>query len=137
MASPHLHHPSSLESLEGLIRLSSSPPLEHEERIRARSRFYEILNRYENRTNVLSNGQYSRTKLLQLTYEYAISEKSKDHVLRAFFNAIGLPMEEDGVGLSKEEEDGILPKLVGFADFLIDNFFLPREPVCSSLKSCR
>ncbi|KAK5989035.1 hypothetical protein PT974_10533 [Cladobotryum mycophilum] len=115
-----------MASLEELIIFSSDPPIEDDERIQARTRFYGILKHYENGASIMLNGQYSRTKLLQLTYEYAISDKSKDSVLRAFFNAVGLSMNEqdDDVDLStKETEDRILSKLIGFADFLIDNFF--------------
>ncbi|KAG8413153.1 hypothetical protein J3459_015720 [Metarhizium acridum] len=87
MASAHHRHKSSLE---GFISFSSSPPLEIDERALAAERFFEIIEHYEN--NKLSNGQYNRPKLLRLTYEYATSEKSKDNILQAFFNALSLPI---------------------------------------------
>jgi hypothetical protein len=123
MASAHHRHQ---DSLERLLKFSPSPPLELNKSIQARDRFYEILQHYEN-TPSIPNGPYNRLKLLRTTYDYAISEKSKDNVLRAFFNAVGLSMDEqDGLNFStKEVEDEIFSKLVGFADFLIDNFFLP------------
>ncbi|KAL7793095.1 hypothetical protein V8C37DRAFT_112446 [Trichoderma ceciliae] len=125
MASAHHRHQ---DSLERLLKFSPSPPLELNKRIQARDRFYEILQHYEN-TPSIPNSPYNRLKLLRTTYDYAISEKSKDNVLRAFFNAVGLSMDEqDGLDFStKEVEDQIFSKLVGFADFLIDNFFLPSS----------
>ncbi|OAA37386.1 hypothetical protein NOR_07085 [Metarhizium rileyi] len=124
MASAHHRHQSSLD---GFISFSSSPPLETGERALAAEIFFEIIEHYEN--NKPSDGPYNRLKLLHLTYEYATSEKSKDNILQAFFNAISLPInQESNIDFSiKETEELILAKLSGFADYLIDNFFLPLK----------
>ncbi|KAK8912920.1 hypothetical protein H634G_09777 [Metarhizium anisopliae BRIP 53293] len=68
-------------------------------------------------------------------HEFAIPGQSKDHFLQAFFNAIGSSIQEqDEVDLSDNEtEKRIREKAVGFADYLIDNFFLPREPCLAFL----
>ncbi|KIE01369.1 hypothetical protein MAJ_02710, partial [Metarhizium majus ARSEF 297] len=124
-SAPHHRHQSSLE---GVINFSSSPPLGDDDRFVAIERFYQIVEHYEN-NQFTSTGPYNRPKLLRLTYEYATSEKSKDNILQAFFNAVGLSMnEQDNVDFSnKETEECILEKLMGFSDYLIDNFFLPLK----------
>lgn len=69
-----------------------------------------------NPNTIVTSYSDSRTNLQRL----------EDNVLKAFFNTIGLPMNEPGdVHFSKDNEDNILVKLAGFADYLIDNFFLP------------
>ena len=112
--------------LEGLPKFLSCAPLVLNDRIQARHRFYDILQHYEDSKNV-PKGPYNRLTLLRAMYDYAISERSKDNVLRAFFNAIGLSMDEqdDLSFLNKEIDDQIYSKLTEFADFLIDSFFLP------------
>lgn len=124
MASAHHRHQSSLE---GVISFSSSPPLDNDERVWATKRFYQIVEHYEKNEITTANGSYNRPKLIRLTYEYATSEKSKDSVLQAFFRAISLQMNDtNDVDFSiKEEEELILTNLAGFADYLINNFFLP------------
>lgn len=123
MAVPHHRHQASLESI---FRVSSSPPLEASQHEQAHGRFKEILDHYEG--TVPPNRQYKRPELLRLTYNYASGGKSKDNVLRAFFNAISLSIDENtSVDFSdKETEQRISNKLIRFADFLIENFFLPR-----------
>ncbi|KHN98980.1 uncharacterized protein MAM_03442 [Metarhizium album ARSEF 1941] len=124
MAMPLLRHQSSLE---GFINFSSSTPLQDIERLQAKTLFYKIVVYYENQTNITTNRPYNRPKLVRLTYEYAITEASRDNVLRSFFDSIGLSMSGD-VDLScKETEANVWYSLKGFADFLIDNFFLPLK----------
>ncbi|KAG8407060.1 hypothetical protein J3458_020555 [Metarhizium acridum] len=126
MASAHHRHQSSLE---GIIDFSSSPPREDHDRTLAIEKFYHIIEHYENNPSTFSSGQYSRPKLLRLTYEYATSEKSKNNVLEAFFQAVGLSINQlnDIDFLNEETENGLLEKLIGFADYLFDNFFLPLK----------
>ncbi|KAK9437233.1 hypothetical protein VB005_08217 [Metarhizium brunneum] len=62
-------------------------------------------------------------------HEFAASGKSKNHFLHAVFNAIGSSIQEqDDVDLSDNKtEHRIREKVVEFADYLIDNFFLPPK----------
>ncbi|KID77229.1 uncharacterized protein G6M90_00g099530 [Metarhizium brunneum] len=126
MASAHHRHQNSLE---GILDFSSSPPLREDERALAESRFRQIIEHYEAYERPPPNTRYNRIELIRSTYNFARSGESKDNVLRAFFSAVGLPMKEPGdVDFSaKEIEDDILAKLTGFADYLIDNFFLPLK----------
>ncbi|EFY85509.1 hypothetical protein MAC_08456 [Metarhizium acridum CQMa 102] len=124
MAKPLHRHQSSLE---GFVNFSSSTPLQDTERLQARTLLYKIVQHYENQSNITTNSPYNRPKLLRLTFEYATTEESKDNVLRAFFNSIGLSMTGD-VDLScKKTEANVWFSIKGFADSLIDNFFLPLK----------
>ncbi|KAF5132772.1 hypothetical protein E5D57_003392 [Metarhizium anisopliae] len=109
--------------------------MEHDDRGVAEQRFYRIAIHYENNQPTLPGGQYNHPKLLGLMHEFAIPEKSKDHFLQAVFNAIGSSIQEqDDVDLSDNKtEHRIREKVVEFADYLIDNFFLPREPCLAFL----
>lgn len=69
---------------------------------------------------------YDRPKLVRLVYEYA-SGKSKDNVLRALFDAMKLLLNDDAAIDFSNDETAMLNGLVGFADHLIDNFFLPLK----------
>ncbi|KAG8416385.1 hypothetical protein J3458_006975 [Metarhizium acridum] len=132
MAKPLHRHQSSLE---GFVNFSSSTPLQDTERLQARTLLYKIVQHYENQSNITTNSPYNRPKLLRLTFEYATTEESKDNVLRAFFNSIGLSMTGD-VDLScKKTEANVWFSIKGFADSLIDNFFLPRESSCLKIPS--
>ncbi|KAL2018720.1 hypothetical protein VTK56DRAFT_426 [Thermocarpiscus australiensis] len=144
MASPLHRHQSSLE---GVINFSTEPPLETEVRTKARRRFFHIINHFEDLETERSN-QYNRPRLVRLTYEFALSEASKDNVLRAFFRAVALPIAGDeNVDLAdKNIEDGIRSALIGFAEHLFENFFLPlkasgrRTPLaipCMAFRSSR
>ncbi|KAK2591443.1 hypothetical protein QQS21_010852 [Conoideocrella luteorostrata] len=126
MASAHHRHQNSLE---GILDFSSSPTLREDERALAESKFRQIIEHYGADESAPPNTEYNRIELVRSTYDFARSGESKDNVLQAFFSAIGLPMNEPGpVDLSiKETEDNILAKLAGFADYLMDNFFLPLK----------
>lgn len=115
---PHLRHPSSLE---GLIDSFPAEPLDIDIRAQASRRFLAIVGHFE---AVGDNGnQYNRASLVRLTYEYVRSEESRDTFLRAFFGSMELPMEgEEDVDLSH-----LGPMLFSFADYLMDNFFLPSR----------
>ncbi|KAF2458290.1 hypothetical protein BDY21DRAFT_284527 [Lineolata rhizophorae] len=129
MALPLHRHQSSLE---GLINFSTEPPLEAGRRAKARRRFYQIVNHFEpidNDNSSNNNNEYNRPRLVRLTYEYARSEESKDNVLRAFFQSMLLPInsDEDIDFTDKNLEDEVHSTLIGFADYLVDNFFLPLK----------
>ncbi|KAF2967331.1 hypothetical protein GQX73_g6277 [Xylaria multiplex] len=146
----HRHQPS----LEGIINFSELPPLEH--RAEAQRRFYHIVNHFETRNDGGGGGDnnnnaarsstvrtrrtghdYSRPRLVRLTYEYARSEASRDYFLRAFFQSMSLPMSGDENGDEEEEADvdltnreleaDLCSTLFSFADYLLDNFFLPLK----------
>ncbi|EFY90018.1 hypothetical protein MAC_04000 [Metarhizium acridum CQMa 102] len=119
MAAPHLRHQNSLE---GFVNLSSSPPLPANIRTQADHRFQEIMERFRDRDPDRSS-KYDRPKLINLIYRYAISQKSRDNILRAVFRALELPIEGDAVDFSTET--ALLLRLIGFADHLVDNFFMP------------
>jgi hypothetical protein len=135
MASPHHRHQSSLE---GVINFSNKSPLGVDERAQAKRRFYHIVNHFE-ATDDGSSGssgtstRYNRPLLIRLTYEYARSEVSQDGFLQAFFQTMALSMDQD-VDLSDEKlEEEVRSTLVGFADYLMDNFFLPCKPWSDTL----
>ncbi|TWU70761.1 hypothetical protein ED733_001838 [Metarhizium rileyi] len=119
MAAPHHRHQNSLE---GFVNLSSSPPLSDNVRLQADHRFQEIMERFRDKDPDRSS-RYDRPKLVDLVYRYAISQKSKDNILRAVFRALELPMEGDAVDFSTET--ALLLRLIGFADHLVNNFFMP------------
>lgn len=119
---PHHRHQSSLE---GIISFSPTPAFDAAERTVARRRFYRIINHFQD-ANESCHSQYSRPVLIRLTYEYARSEESRDLFLRAFFKSIGLPVISDNDSDFANKE-GLSSAIAIFADYLIDNFFLPCE----------
>lgn len=130
MAPPSpLHRHQS--SLEGILDFSATPPLEADQRLQARQRFYHIINHFEAYPDSKnsSNNQYDRVKLVRLTYEHARSEESKGNFLRAFFQSMTLPIGgkgEDDIDFSDADlTAGLRTSLFGFAEYLFDNFFLP------------
>lgn len=123
--SPHHRHQSSLE---GIIDFSSRPSLDANRHAEAERKFHRIVNHFEARNpNESNDGRYNRPKLVGLTYEYTRPE-SKDIFLRAFFHAMALPIDgEDNIDFGNIElEDDLRLALSSFADYLFDNFFLPR-----------
>lgn len=122
---PHHRHQSSLE---GVIHFSPELPLDAGQRARAKGKFYSIVNHFE--ADAIKSGNtsnpYDRPKLVRLTYEYALSEESRDIFLRAFFQAMALSMDgTDDFDLNNDEE--LRSVLFSFADYLFDNFLLPRK----------
>ncbi|KAK3933822.1 hypothetical protein QBC46DRAFT_401156 [Diplogelasinospora grovesii] len=121
--SPHHRHQSSLE---GIICFSSEPALEAGERARARQKFYRIIDHFRAADGSRSGGcQYNRPLLIRLTYEHARSEESQDIFLRAFFQSMALSVDsENDLDFENNEQD-LGSALSRFADYLLDNFFLP------------
>ncbi|KAI0448239.1 hypothetical protein F5B21DRAFT_224460 [Xylaria acuta] len=126
-------------SLEGLIDFSTEVlSLESSQRTNAQHRFYRIAKHFEtdgpvndsnhhhhhhhHHNNDRKTTRYSPSRLVRLTYEHALSEQSRDSFLRAFFSALALSI--DG---QQEEDDleDLRSPFFGFADYLLDNFFLP------------
>ena len=67
--------------------------------------------------------------MVRAIYDFARVGELKDNILQAFFSAIGLPLNKPGdIDFSTMEvEDNILAKLTRFANYLINNFFLPYK----------
>ncbi|KIH87477.1 hypothetical protein SPBR_05011 [Sporothrix brasiliensis 5110] len=133
MTSPVPHHRHQA-SLEDVIDLSPQPPLGPSQRARARRIFYRIAERFEAAEPPIDPRArpptYSQPLLVRLTFEYARSEESRDIFLRAFFKAMALDLDaaEGGDDPDPELDFGELrPLFVGFADYLMDNFFLPLK----------
>lgn len=122
MASAHRRH---RDLLEHLINFPSSPPLTEEVRDQAETRFRTIIDHF--RGHDPSNNEYDRTALVRYTYEYALTEKAKDNLLQAFFVSMAMPLSDTvDIALDDEEkEHEVWLNLTGFADYLLNNFFLP------------
>jgi HNH endonuclease len=145
-ASPRIL-PRRRSSLEGFIDFSIQPLFSSaEERARAKDEFDRIVNHFggatcipliinptTNNTNNTNsdNDEYNRPLLIRLTYEYACSEESQDMFLQAFFKSMALSMNGDSPDLHDiEVEEELRSVLFGFADYLLDKFFLPLR-ACS------
>ncbi|KAI5917332.1 hypothetical protein F4810DRAFT_696845 [Camillea tinctor] len=118
MASPHHCHQSSLE---GIINFSPEHPLDTDLRDHATSRFHIICKHFDDITG-MPKEEFSRPKLILYTYQYSLSQQSKDHFLRVFFHAIYLPIDDNSEDIDYPE---IRPKFFDFGDYLFNNFFLP------------
>lgn len=116
--SPHHRHQASLEGVINLF--AATPALSHQERQEATRVFTAIVDAYEPSQN---QEPYKQVTLVRLTYEYARSEASKDNFLRFFFHHTQIPTDasEGDLAFNSDYE----PRLVAFADTLIENFFLP------------
>lgn len=119
-ASP-LHHQQSL--LEGIIDFTAEPPLRTDQRSVATAKFNRIIDYYDI-PGVRNSCPYNRSRLIRFTHQYALSEQSQDNLLRVFFGAINLSVDnnEDIVF-----DDELQSKFFGFADYLLDSFFLPLK----------
>ena len=124
MASPHHRHQFSLEEI---IDFDALPPLTDDVRTKARAQFYHIVGHFEAAYTRRHRGPYNRPALVRLTFEYARPGLSQDNFLRAFFPAMALSMDDpqnpDLDNPSLEQE--LCDTLTRFAEFLVDNFFLP------------
>jgi hypothetical protein len=123
--SPHHRHQSSLEGV-----IDFSPPterLELDQRANAIQIFSQIIGHYER--SQTKNGPYKRITLIRLTYEYVLSEISQENFLRYFFQQMAIPIEKDMHfdDWDTEQKSELESSLTAFADFLVDNFFLPCE----------
>ncbi|KAL7784893.1 hypothetical protein V8C37DRAFT_395026 [Trichoderma ceciliae] len=121
---PHLRHQSSLE---GIIDFSQGPLLTSEQHAKAKRKFYQIVNHFINAR--CNHGQYNRPLLIRYTYEYALSEKSQNIFLNAFFQSIALSVDdENGLDFTnKEMVEELGSMFSNFSEYLMDNFFLPLK----------
>lgn len=111
---------------------SSREPLDAEEEALAKAKFYLIIDLYSKRRR--DRSKYKRHLLVRYTYEYALSEESRIHFLQIFFQALELTIDgEARVNLSdKAQANQLWLKISAFADFLVDNFYLPRATLFCS-----
>lgn len=116
---------------------TSREPLDAEGNALAKAKFYRIIDLYSKRKR--DRSKYNRHLLIRYTYEYALSEESRIHFLQTFFQALELSIDGQGrVNLSdKEQANGLWLKISAFADFLVDNFYLPRATLFCSFLSIR
>ncbi|KAI3339695.1 hypothetical protein F4824DRAFT_35029 [Ustulina deusta] len=109
-------------SLEGVIDFSTEPPLGTDQRSVAKDRFNRIID-YFNTDDPSDRSPYNRSQLIRFTYQYALSEQSQDNLLRAFFRAMTLSVDDN----DNSDFEELRSKFFGFADYLLDNFFLPLK----------
>ncbi|CAH0044959.1 unnamed protein product [Clonostachys solani] len=131
-------------SLEGILDFSARPPLDPAQRQAADQRFTELIKRFDQPPMEGEDVKYDRVKLVQLTYQYSLSDESKGAFLRAFFESIGTPISEDfntaeinlpnTAEINSPNTDEInLPNtalrssIFSFADYLFENFFMPLK----------
>ena len=115
------HH---LASQDNIINFSGPQPLAADQRARAKRGFYSIVTHF--RAAEITDAAYSRPLLLRYMYEYSLSELSQNTFLRAFFDFMGLDIAVEHDPDFEGEENQLSESLAGFADFLLDNFFIPR-----------
>ncbi|RSL77561.1 hypothetical protein CEP52_017705 [Fusarium oligoseptatum] len=123
---PLRHHRSSLE---GVIDLSESTwrPLSPIESDKAKAAFYDIVNHLEDCSSPSEEKGYNRTKLVRLTYEYSRSDDPRCPFLQEFLRFVNVAID-DYIDFNDEAVvDKIRSGLKSFADFLVDNFFLPLK----------
>jgi hypothetical protein len=119
---PQQQHQQYLEA----VLNSSRPSLTIEQRFLAKNRFYRIIDRFSKEKR--ASEKYNRHLLIRYTYEYALSEESRDLFLQTFFQSLALSIDVEGrIDLSnKEAVEELWSNVSNFADYLVDNFFLPR-----------
>ncbi|OAA53004.1 hypothetical protein SPI_09492 [Niveomyces insectorum RCEF 264] len=127
-AAPHHRHQTSLEDVVDMSSITLDP-LAPPVRQAARQTFYRVVEYFEAIDPHLNNARdqrvttYSQPRLVRFTYEYALSDNSRDVFLRAFFGSMALAMDSDAA-LDFQE---LAPRFAGFAEYLMDYFFLPLK----------
>ncbi|KAK2930481.1 hypothetical protein FoTM2_010822 [Fusarium oxysporum f. sp. vasinfectum] len=129
MAPPALPLHRHQSSLEGIIDFSSRQPLSESHRASAIRRFYHVINHFDSEDVKRGQDQYDRVKLVRFTYEYSTNQESKDNVLIAVFEFLKLSVssEEDIDFQDATYREQLKAHLYKFADYLVDNFFLPLK----------
>ncbi|UKZ73802.1 hypothetical protein TrVFT333_001454 [Trichoderma virens FT-333] len=91
--------------------------------------FYQIVNHFDSSNS--SEVKYNRSLLIRYTYEYALSEESRDIFLQAFFQSMALSIDEaEDVPIDfsdKEMAEGLGSAFSSFSDYLLYSFFLPLK----------
>lgn len=115
-------------SLEGLLDFSGPEPLAASQRAQAARTFHMIVDYFrQEEVAAGSPPKYSRFLLVRYTYSFSLPELSQDTFLRAFFESMNFNI---AVGYDPDftkDADSLRQGVVAFADFLFDNFFLPRK----------
>lgn len=118
-----------LSPLEGVVNFHDIHPLEPDRHAQAERKFLRIVRHYEaihDNSDSDTRHHYNRPLLIRVTYEYAQSEISRDIYLQTFLRSMSLSIVEDDVDLGSEDANmNLRTTLFGFADYLLDNFFLP------------
>ncbi|KAF2963341.1 hypothetical protein GQX73_g10224 [Xylaria multiplex] len=117
-------------SLEGFLDFSSTKALNPAQRDDAKRRFYRIVNHFLLASEIDSSARsqtYSPPRLISLTYKYALSDEARDNFLRAFFESINVPIARDGTGDDDGDPETLRSSVFAFADYLMDQFFLPLK----------
>ncbi|KAI0411238.1 hypothetical protein F5X98DRAFT_61660 [Xylaria grammica] len=105
--------------LEGILDFSEHlPPLGTELHSHASRRFYDICQHFDVE---LRKGDYNRPRLVRYTYEYLLSEESRDIFLQFFFKSVDLQID----GNEPISFENIRPHFFDFAEYLFGNLFLP------------
>ncbi|WEW60682.1 hypothetical protein PRK78_006169 [Emydomyces testavorans] len=86
-------------------------------------RFEKIIEYFSNSVN--SSEKYKPDLLIRYTYEFALSELSRDMLLRYFFTYIKIDINSTE---AIDFDENLLDKLKDFADLLLNNFFVPLKP---------
>src|SRR5436305_8462077 len=120
--SPHHRHQTSLEGVIDLF--SPHPGLSSEQRQQETRIFTAVIEACEPLQN---HKPYKQITLVRLTYEYARSEASRDNFLRFFFQYTQIPTDASQSESITTSDYG--PRLIAFAETLIENFFLPCKPI--------
>ncbi|KAI1109599.1 hypothetical protein F5Y14DRAFT_458049 [Nemania sp. NC0429] len=105
-------------SLERVMDFSTEPPLGIDQRSVAKDIFNCIID-YFNTDDPSNRNPYNRSQLIRCTYQYALSKRSRDDLLRAFFRAMTLSVDN----YDDFNFDELRSKFFGFADYLLDNLF--------------
>jgi hypothetical protein len=120
-ATPHRRHRVSLEGVIGPPANEVSPS----ERNRVTDIFYSIIGYFESSSTV--DTSYDRIKLIRLIYEYARSEESQWLVLQEFFSCTNIVINDPIDFNDRAIVENVRSRLNSFADYLLDNFLLPRS----------
>ncbi|KAI1318487.1 hypothetical protein F5Y16DRAFT_406297 [Xylariaceae sp. FL0255] len=118
-------------SLEGVIDFSAERPLGINQRNDARRRFYRVVEHFGAGAGGAIDRvppQYEPPRLVRYTYEYALSDESRDNFLRAFFRATELSLSRQGDDDSDLDDlENLHSLFFGFASYLLDHFSYPAS----------
>jgi hypothetical protein len=127
MTSPTGHdcHQALLEGVSKLFL--SEPPSEPDQRTRMTEIFKQIISHYEPLQP--EDGPYKHITLLKLTYDYVLSNESRDRFLKYFWESVKVSVEDEFhfEAWDLERKSELASHLDACADFLVNSFFLPSK----------